>query len=41
MTYFVSYDIAHPKRLRNVAKIIEKYGKLGAAEPMNDPFLIL
>jgi CRISPR-associated protein Cas2 len=26
MTYFVAYDIADPKRLRKVAKILENYG---------------
>lgn len=27
MRYFVVYDIAHPKRLRRVAKTMEDYGK--------------
>ena len=26
MTYFISYDISDPKRLRNVAKTLENFG---------------
>lgn len=26
MVYFISYDIAHPKRLSKVAKVLENFG---------------
>lgn len=26
MIYFISYDVAHPKRLVKVAKVLENYG---------------